>query len=79
MYIPVHSPWLPSYINVTKTVPVILKIAGLFLDRPCINALFVTRTTGDNLDLQHDWIGKKFDGKNTNSDFRDNSGVESMD
>ena len=42
MHIPVHSPWLPGYIDVTQTVLVIL-MAGLFLDRPrvcvcvCIN------------------------------------------
>ena len=34
MCIPVHSPWLPGYIDVTQTVLVILTIAGLFPDRP---------------------------------------------
>ena len=36
MFIPVHSPWLPGYMDVTQTVLVILTMAGLFLDRPCI-------------------------------------------
>ena len=31
--IPVHSPWLPGYINVMKSV-LIFTMAGLFLDRP---------------------------------------------
>ena len=31
--IPVHSPWLPGYVNAAQTVLVILKTAGLFLDR----------------------------------------------
>ena len=34
MLIPVHSPWLPGYINVMQIVLVILAMAGLFLDRP---------------------------------------------
>ena len=33
MHIPVHSSWLPGFINVTQTVLVILTMAGLFLDR----------------------------------------------
>ena len=33
MYIPVHSPWLPGYIDVVQTILVILTMAGLFLDR----------------------------------------------
>ena len=32
---PVHSPWLPGYINVTQTIP-IMSIAGLFMNRPHI-------------------------------------------
>ena len=35
MHIPVHSPWLPGYINVAQTLLVILTMAGLFPDRPC--------------------------------------------
>ena len=35
MRIPVHSPWLPGYINVAQTILVILTMAGLFPDRPC--------------------------------------------
>ena len=34
---PVHSPWLPGYINVAQTVLVLLTMAGLFLDRPRIS------------------------------------------
>ena len=30
MCIPVHSPWLPGYINVMQTVLIILTMAGLF-------------------------------------------------
>ena len=33
MRIPVHSPWLPSYINAVQTVLIILTMAGLFPDR----------------------------------------------
>ena len=33
-YIPVHSPWLPSYINDAQNPLIILTMAGLFLDRP---------------------------------------------
>ena len=34
MHIPVHSPWLPGYIRVRQTVLIILRMAGLFLDKP---------------------------------------------
>ena len=37
MCIPVYSPWLPGYINVAHTVLVILTMAGIFLDIPCMN------------------------------------------
>ena len=33
---PVHSPWLPSYINVMETILFILTMVGLFAERPCI-------------------------------------------
>ena len=36
MHIPVHSPWLPGYIDVMQTILVILTMAGLFLNRSCI-------------------------------------------
>ena len=36
MLIPVHSLWLPRYINVAQTLLIILIMAGLFLDRPHI-------------------------------------------
>ena len=39
MHIPVHSPWLPPYINVMQTIIIILAMAGLFPDRPhCISS-----------------------------------------
>ena len=31
MCIPVHSPWMPSYTDVTQTILIILTMAGLFL------------------------------------------------
>ena len=34
MRIPVHSPWLPGYIDVTQTILVLLTMAGLFSDGP---------------------------------------------
>ena len=37
MHIPIHSPWLPGYINVVQTVLAMSTIAGLFMDRPCIS------------------------------------------
>ena len=33
MCMPVHSPWLPGYIDVVQTIPIILTMAGLFLDK----------------------------------------------
>ena len=41
MCIPVYSPWLPGYINVTETVLIILTTVGLFLDRPHIAVPFL--------------------------------------
>ena len=40
MCIPVHSLWLPGYINVIQTV-LILTMSGLFPDRPCKYVLLV--------------------------------------
>ena len=40
MCIPVHCPWLPSYINVVQTVLVMLTIVGIFLDRPHLYGLY---------------------------------------
>ena len=34
MHIPVHSPWLPGYINAMQTILVILTMVVHFLDRP---------------------------------------------
>ena len=34
--IPVHSPWLPGYIDVSQIILIILRMAGLFPDRPDI-------------------------------------------
>ena len=39
--IPVHSPWLPSYMDVPPTILIILTVAGLFPDRPHIYSLFI--------------------------------------
>ena len=36
MRIPVHSPWLPGYIDVVQTVLIILTMAGLFADKPFV-------------------------------------------
>ena len=36
MHVAVHSLWLPVYIDVAHTVLIILTMAGLFQDRPCI-------------------------------------------
>ena len=36
MCIPVHSPWLPGYSDVTLNILIILTMAGLFLDKPHI-------------------------------------------
>ena len=33
MHIPVHSPWLPGYIDVAQTILIIFIMAGLFPDR----------------------------------------------
>ena len=35
MRVPVHSPWLPLYINVSQPSFFTVPMAGLFLDRPC--------------------------------------------
>ena len=49
MCTPVHSPWLPGYIDVVQTILVILTMAGLFLDRPLTHYLtsFLTKTMGE--------------------------------
>ena len=36
MCILVTSPWLPGYMDVTQTILIILTMAGLFPDRPCV-------------------------------------------
>ena len=36
MHIPVHPPWLPGYMDVMQILLVILTMAALFPDRPCI-------------------------------------------
>ena len=40
MCIPVHSPWLPRYINAVQTILVMLTKVGLFPDRPPPNSCF---------------------------------------
>ena len=47
MCIPVHSPWLPGYIDVEQTVLFILTMAGLFLDRPWYTLSFSQRNKGN--------------------------------
>ena len=42
MHIPVPSPWLPGYIDVSQTVLVILTMSGLFPDRHCIYCVKVS-------------------------------------
>ena len=39
MHIPVHSPWLPGYIDVTQTILLMLTKIGLFLDRYHVEGL----------------------------------------
>ena len=39
MRIPVHSPWLPGYIDVAQTILIILTMAGLFLYLPHVSNL----------------------------------------
>ena len=36
VHIPIHSPWLPRYIDVAQTVLTVLTMARLFPDRPCL-------------------------------------------
>ena len=36
MYIPVHSPWLPGYIDIMQTILIILTVVGPFPERPHI-------------------------------------------
>ena len=44
MLIPVHSPWLPGYIDVViKTILVLLTMAGLFPEIPCIYIFLFSR------------------------------------
>ena len=39
-HMPVHSPWLPGYTDVTQTTLIILTMAGLCPDRPHIQPIF---------------------------------------
>ena len=41
MHIPVYSPWLQDYIDVTHTIVIILTVAALFPDRPHIYILYI--------------------------------------
>ena len=36
MSTPVHSPWLPGFINIMQIILIILTMVGIFPDRPCI-------------------------------------------
>ena len=40
MCLPVHSPWLPGYIDVAQTILIISTMAGVFLDRPVVPVIF---------------------------------------
>ena len=53
MRIPVFSPWLPGYIDVVQTIPIMLTMAGPFLDRPHI--LHLLR---DAVHFSEVWCGK---------------------
>ena len=56
MHTPVHSPWLPGYINVVQTILIILTMAGLFLDRPhCICLLLKTLYSADNQSIHEEF------------------------
>ena len=52
--IPVHSPWLPGYTNIT-TIPVILTMAVLFPDRPCIHSSFFCKGSSTFFYLGRAW------------------------
>ena len=41
--IPILSPWLPGYLDVLSAILIILKMAGLFPDRPCIIYILALR------------------------------------
>ena len=49
MNIPVHSPWLPGYIDVSQSVLVILSMVGLFLDRFRIYGILTYMDTHNGL------------------------------
>ena len=51
MCIPVHNPWLPGYTDVIQTILIILTVAVLCPDRPCISRIwaFLTFSTGSFL------------------------------
>ena len=67
--VPVQPPWLPGYIDVKQTVPVILTMAGLFPGRPCLYIKWIRRQNISQLKeifrvkgsaLQIRWIGKAY-------------------
>ena len=66
-HIPVHSPWLPGYIDVVQSPLIVLTMARLFLDRP--------RCTIENCDFtkpansQTTIRGKKFKDTHTSSEM----------
>lgn len=49
MHIPIHSPWLPGYMDVAQTILLILKVVGLFPDRPYISGKLLTFKTYEEL------------------------------
>ena len=57
MHIPVHSPWLPGYIDVTQTILIMLTMAGLFPDLVTMSppAEYYGKKRWD----QHELVGKQ--------------------
>ena len=60
MCIPVHFPWLPGYIDVAQTIHVILTMAGLFPDRPCIYTHIQSKLLFDGIMWGSNRIFSKF-------------------
>ena len=58
MRISAHSPWLLGYINVVQTILIILTMAGLCPDRPCVgmSQMVGSMLWGKDLGLGVKWI-----------------------
>ena len=65
LYIPVRSPWLPGYIIVMQTVPIILAMTGLFLASYMMKYLGMKCTPDYNLFWKkrkmNQWMDRKMD------------------